>query len=205
MAGQIIGTRLKALRQERSLSQDGMARLFGFKDLQTVSAIETGVRRVTAEELLLAVEKLRVAARLFHPIPFGWTARRCSPGGRGASGGSSLASMSGRPAAGSVRTGPLAEQVGQRAPLMRRALGLTKLSRFEDAVDAGERFVAEFELGVVPAQRLAAAMQDQFGILVLMVDAYRGISGAACRLPEFDAVADRTRGSGGAPELRLGA
>ena len=48
----LIGTRLKALREERKLSQDDLARLFGFKDRQTVSAIETGERRVSAEELL---------------------------------------------------------------------------------------------------------------------------------------------------------
>jgi transcriptional regulator with XRE-family HTH domain len=39
-------------------SQDDLARIFGFKDRQTVSAIETGERRVSAGELLLAVEKL---------------------------------------------------------------------------------------------------------------------------------------------------
>ena len=56
----VIGARIKALREERKLSQDDLARLFGFKDRQTVSAIETGERRVTAEELILAVEKLGV-------------------------------------------------------------------------------------------------------------------------------------------------
>jgi transcriptional regulator with XRE-family HTH domain len=58
MTTNIIGTRIKALREERKLSQDDLARLFGFKDRQTVSAIETGERRVSAEELLIAVEKL---------------------------------------------------------------------------------------------------------------------------------------------------
>ena len=58
MSGQIIGTRIKALRQERSLLQESLVRLFGFKDQQTVSAIETGVRRMTAAELLLAADKL---------------------------------------------------------------------------------------------------------------------------------------------------
>ena len=58
MATQLIGARIKALREERKLSQDDLARVFGFKDRQTVSAIETGERRVTADELLLAVEKL---------------------------------------------------------------------------------------------------------------------------------------------------
>src|SRR6202453_4171187 len=54
----LIGTRIKALREERKLSQEDLARLFGFKDRQTVSAIENGERGVSAEELILAVEKL---------------------------------------------------------------------------------------------------------------------------------------------------
>ena len=87
---------------------------------------------------------------------------------------------------GAYRT--LAAQVGRQVPLMRRALGLNRLSRFEDAMDAGERFVAELGLGPVPALRLAAAMEEELRILVLMVDAQEGISGAACRLPELDAV-----------------
>jgi transcriptional regulator with XRE-family HTH domain len=52
MTSNFIGARIKALREERRLSQDDLARLFGFKNRQTVPAIET------AEELVLAVEKL---------------------------------------------------------------------------------------------------------------------------------------------------
>ncbi len=187
MTEQIIGTRLKALRQKRALSQERTARLFGFKDRQTVSAIETGVRRVTAAELLVAVEKLNVPLdyftdpfRLDGEALFSWRQRGV--------GRLELGEYERTVSrwVGAYRA--LAAPVGRRAPLMRQALGLTKLSRFEDAVDAGERFVAEFELGLVPAQRLATVMQEQFGILVLMVDAYQGISGAACRLPEFDTV-----------------
>ena len=55
-------------------------------------------------------------------------------------------------------------------------------------MDAGERFVSELGPGLVPALRLAAAMEEELEILVLMVDAQEGISGAACRLPELDAV-----------------
>ena len=40
----------------------------------------------------------------------------------------------------------------------------------------------------VPAVRLADVMERELGILVLMVDASDGISGAACRLPELDTV-----------------
>ena len=53
---------------------------------------------------------------------------------------------------------------------------------------AGERFARDMELGPVPAVRLRAAMEAALAILVLMVDATRGISGAACRLPELDVV-----------------
>ena len=56
---------------------------------------------------------------------------------------------------------------------MRRALGLTRHSRFEDAMRAGERFADEFGLGAAPATRLSEAMERKLGILVLMVDADR--------------------------------
>ena len=65
MSTTLIGTRIKALREQCGLSQDDLARVFGFKDRQTVSAIETGERRVSAEELLLAVEKLGVSLDYF--------------------------------------------------------------------------------------------------------------------------------------------
>jgi hypothetical protein len=82
----------------------------------------------------------------------------------------------------------IAPQVGRAAPLLRCALGVARHHRFEDAAAAGERFAAEFELGEVPATRLAEVMERRLGILVLMVNAIECISGAACRLPEFDVV-----------------
>jgi XRE family transcriptional regulator, fatty acid utilization regulator len=59
---------------------------------------------------------------------------------------------------------------------------------FEDAIAAGERFALDFKLGPVPARRLADVMEERLGVLVLMVDAIKGVSGAACRLPDLDAV-----------------
>jgi Zn-dependent peptidase ImmA (M78 family) len=82
----------------------------------------------------------------------------------------------------------LAPQVGKPAPYLRRSLTLTAKSSFEDAMAAGERFAADFKLGPVPAARLADAMERELGVLVLMVDAIEGVSGAACRLPDLDAV-----------------
>ncbi len=184
---QVIGTRMRALRKERGLSQDDMAFLFGFKDRQTVSAIETGMRRVTATELLLAVEKLNAPLeyftdpfRLDGEALFSW--RQTNVAMRELQGYERAANRW----IGAYRN--LSAQVGRTSPLMRQTLGLAKHSKFEDAMDAGERFVDEFGLGPVPAKRLTEVMEDRLGILVLLVDAYQGISGAACRLPEFDTV-----------------
>ena len=82
----------------------------------------------------------------------------------------------------------IAPQVGRAAPLLRRALGLTRHSSFEEAMAASERFVTEFKLGDIPATRLAEVMERELGVLVLMVDTTEGVSGAACRLPELDVV-----------------
>ena len=182
-----IATRLKALREERKLSQDAMARAFGFKDRQTVSAIETGERRLSAEELVRAAEVLGVEIDYFTD-PFLLAGEgRFSWRQNGFLGGK-LADYevdAGRFIA-AYRT--LAPQVGRPGPLLRPTLELTRHSRFEDAAAAGERFAAELELGDVPAVRLAQVMEERLGVLVLMVDAIKGVSGAACRLPELDVV-----------------
>ena len=56
-----LGKRIRALREARKLSQADLAHIFGLKDRQSVSAIETGARRMTADEMLIAVEKLDVS------------------------------------------------------------------------------------------------------------------------------------------------
>ncbi len=187
MATQIIGTRLKALREERKLSQDDLARLFGFKDRQTISAIETGERRVSAEELVTAVEKLGASLDYFtDPFllagegKFSWRQTDVGPQRLNAyerSAGRWIAAFR-----------AIAPQVGRSLPLLRRSLGITRHQSYEVAMEAGERFVIEFGLGGVPAARLVEVMERELGILVLMVDAFQGISGAACRLPELDVV-----------------
>ena len=182
-----IGARLKALRLQRGLSQDALARIFAFKDRQTVSAVETGVRALSAAELVVAVEKLEVGLDYFtDPFRLDGEARfSWRQSGVPVDRLRAYEQTAGR-WIGAYRA--LAAEVGWRAPLLRRALGLTKASSFEDAMAAGERFSEELSLGPVPAAGLASAMEADLGILVLMVDAQEGISGAACRLPELDAV-----------------
>jgi XRE family transcriptional regulator, fatty acid utilization regulator len=187
MSTPLIGPRIKALREEKGLSQDDLARQFGFKDRQTVSAIENGERRVSAEELIRAMQALGAPLDYFtDPFllagegRFNWRQSGVRTDTlldyeRGA--GKFIAAF---------RT--LGSEVGPRAPLLRHSLGLTRQSRYEDASAAGERFAAEYRLGNVPAANLAEVMERKLGILVLMVDPIEGISGAACRLPDLDVV-----------------
>ncbi len=188
MTQPLFGPRIKAMRESRKLTQEELARHFGFKDRQTISAIETGERRLSAEELLQAAQVFGTTLDDFtDPFVlvgdegrFSWrqtnvVSERLMAFERGA--GRWIATF---------RT--IAPQVGHPAPLLRRTLPLSSKSTFEDASAAGERFAADFALGDVPARRLAEVMERDFGILVLMVDAIDGVSGAACRLPELDAV-----------------
>lgn len=188
MANALIGQRLKALREEKNLSQDDLARLFGFKDRQTVSAIETGERRLSAEELLVAVKKLGTSLdyftdpfRLVGEGRFNWRQTNVPPAVLGA-----YERVAGQLIA-VFRT--LGNDLGQKPPLLRRSLNLTRQSRFEDAAEAGERFAAEYGLGDTPARLLAEVMERDLNILVLMVTPnHAGVSGAACRLPDLDVV-----------------
>jgi XRE family transcriptional regulator, fatty acid utilization regulator len=188
MANPLISQRLKALREEKKLSQEELAALFGFKDRQTVSAIETGERKLSADELLVAVQKLGAPLdyftdpfRLVGEGHFNW--RQSGVPGQVLGAYERVAGQ----LIAAFRT--LGTEVGEKPPLERRALRLTKNSRFEDAAEAGERFAVEHKLGAVPAQRLAEVMQRELDVLVLMVTpSHAGVSGAACRLPDLDVV-----------------
>lgn len=183
----LLGARIRAKREELSFTQDAVTRLLGFKDRQTLSAIETGERRVSAEELIRFSEVLAAPLEYFtDPFllagegRFSWRQSGVARDQLGA-----YEREAGRLIA---LFRALGRELGHRPPLLRHALPLTKQSSFEEAAAAGERFAREFALGDVPARRLADVMEEQLGILVLMVDPIPGVSGAACRLPELDAV-----------------
>ncbi len=180
-----IGTRIKALREQHGLTQEDLARVFGFKDRQTVSAIESGTRRLTADELLRVMETFPVSLDYFtDPFllvgegKFSWRHSGLTD--------EELREYEQRAGRWIAAYRHLAPQVGVAPPLLRRSLPLRRSSSYEAAMEAGERFAAELGIGPTPALGLARVMEEELGILVLMVDAEPGISGAACRLPEVD-------------------
>lgn len=179
------GARIKALREQHELTQHDLARVLGFNDRQTVSAIENGTRRLTADELLRVVEAFPVSLDYFtDPFlligegKFSWRHSGLTD--------EELCEYEQRAGRWIAAYRHLAQQVGVESQLLRHSLPLRPTSSYEAAMAAGERFAAQFGIGPVPAEGLARVMEEELGILVLMVDAEPGISGAACRLPELD-------------------
>lgn len=188
MSTALIGKRLKALRDERGIDQDAVAEMLGLGSRQIVSNIETGERKIKPEELLILTQKLGVdldyftdALRLEGEGRFSW--RR-----EGVIAAHKLDRYEWLAGRWIAAYRELSRRIGRAIPLIRPQLPLDKLSSFAEAADAGERFAHEFVLGDVPSARLAEVMEHRLGILVLMVDAEDGISGAACTLPELGAV-----------------
>lgn len=188
MSTAIIGKRLKALRDARQIDQETIREMLGLGSRQIVSQIETGERKVKAEELLILTEKLGVdldyftdSLRLEGEGRFSWRRKAEVPEDRL----DNYEWLAGRWIAAYRE---LSRRIGKDIPLLRPQLPLDKYSSFAEASDAGERFAHEYELGEVPSARLADVMEGHLGILVLMDAAREGISGAACTLPELGAV-----------------
>ena len=80
----------------------------------------------------------------------------------------------------------------------RPTVQLERHSSYEDAWAAAEELALRMDLGPVPAETLAQKAESELGVQVLLVDptrtyyerneAGRGISGAACHLPDLDAI-----------------
>ena len=187
MAPHNIGKRIKALREARRLSQEQLARMLGFKDRQIISAIETGVRSVKAEELVLAANKLTVPLDYFTD-PFLLVGEGRFSWRQNGVDADRLSEYERHAARWLAAFRNLAPQVGQEMPFLRRTLALSRWSSYEEAMQAGERFAVQFDLGKAPAISLGDVMQRELGILVLMVNACHGVSGASCRLPDLDVV-----------------
>lgn len=180
----LISRRIKTAREAAGLTQRELSDQLGFKDRQTVAAIEAGIRKVSAEELLRAMKILGKDLEYFtDPFrldgegSFSW---RASPDVE-----DHLGDFENRAGSWLALYRALAPDAPASAPLR---LSLTPKSSYEDAHRAADWLASEWDLGDVPALRLESAIVNRLRALVLHVDAPRGISGAAFRLPEFSAI-----------------
>jgi Zn-dependent peptidase ImmA (M78 family)/DNA-binding XRE family transcriptional regulator len=184
----VITRRLKHAREKAGLNQSQLSARLGFKDRQTLTAIEAGQRKITAEELLRAIEVLGVdleyftdSFRLVGEGRFSWRAARDV----GADRLGEFEDRAGRWIATYRELGP--PQETEPDPLQPR-LPLTERSIYEDARAAAESLGKAWNLGDIPAFRLEARVRDRLGALVLFVDAPPHISGAACQLPRLNTI-----------------
>ena len=187
MANNYIGQRLRLLRERNGLQQNQMAEILGLSDRQSVSQIERGNRRVSVAELVRIVDKFNVTLDwLTNPFlltskdSFSWRQNEVNS-----------VELDEFEAIASEWIGAFRELNRLNESSLKRLmprLSLTYASSFDEAVYSGERVAAELDLGDRPAHKLAQALESRLGILVLLVDTLKGISGAACRLQDLNAI-----------------
>jgi Zn-dependent peptidase ImmA (M78 family)/DNA-binding XRE family transcriptional regulator len=177
-----IARRLKALREGSGRKQEALAAELGFKDRQTLAAIEAGERRISPEELVRAAQVLGVGIdtfldpyRLIGEGAFNFRAKEVEP--------DTLAAFEERAGRWIATYRELGTQMGDEPRWLGQKLELSRRSSFEDAQASAEMLWRRWKLGEVPADRLEEAIERELGVLVLYVDAPAGISGAASHLP----------------------
>ena len=180
-----IAKRLKAAREQSGLTQQQLSDQLGFKDRQTLAAIETGARKISADELLAAMKALNRDLEYFTD-PFRLEGEGTFTWRSSADAADRLAEFESQAGAWIA----LYRHLGMRertwtAPVR---LDLTAKSTYEDAHRAAAWLGDEWALGEIPAQTLEGAIRERLRALVLYVDAPEGVSGAAFRLPELSAI-----------------
>ena len=184
----LINKRLKMAREKAGLTQAQLAEKLGFKDRQTLAAIESGQRKLSAEELVRAIRVLNVdldyltdGFRLVGEGKFSWRADKNATENLL----SAFEERAGRWIATYRRLG---EIQGIKTTVLQPRLALNERSSFEEASADGEALGTEWGLGDTPALALERAIETNLGALVLYVDAPKGISGAACLLPGLNTI-----------------
>ena len=185
---ELISRRLKAAREKAGLTQAQLSDQLGFKDRQTLAAIEAGQRKILAEELVRAAQILRVdldyfmdSFRLDGEGKFSWrSAKDAAP--------NLLEDFEQRAGRWIATYRKLGERESATASPLQVRLALTERSMFEEARAAAEALGREWGMGEIPALHLEARLRERLGALVLYVDAPPSISGAACQLPGLNAI-----------------
>ncbi len=184
---ELISRRLKVARDRAGLTQAQLSEKLGFKDRQTLAAIEAGRRKLSAEELVRAMQVFEVdldyftdGFRLVGEGTFSWRAKNAAPG--------LLDKFEARAGRWIATYRNLGEGKDKPASTLQGRLSLTERSTFEQARAVAEALGTEWALGEIPALILEKRVRERLGALVLYVDAPAGISGAACQLPGLNTI-----------------
>lgn len=183
---ELISRRLKVAREKLGLTQVQFSEKLGFKDRQTLAAIEAGQRKLSAEELVRATQVLGVdldyftdPLRLVGEGSFNWRARK---------GSNSSLLQAFEEKAGRWIAAYRNLSKHETGSALKPRLPLTERSTYEEARVAAETLGQEWDLGEIPALHLETRLRERIGALVLYVDAPDAISGAACLLPNLSTI-----------------
>lgn len=187
MTAPVITYRLQHLRRTHSLTQEQLAQQLGFKDRQTLSQIENGERKLSSAEMVRASEIFGVSLDYFtDPFElageghFSWRENGTKP--------EALDDFELRAGRWIAAYRHLSKLKGDVINSSTRRVALNHQSTFEEAIAEGEAMGKALELGSIPSKTLAEALVDKLDTLVLEVDTAQGISGAACRLNQLNAI-----------------
>lgn len=182
-----LGRRIAVARDMAGLTQAEMAAKMGFRDRQTLAAIESGERKVVIEEML-AVSELTGRDLDFFTDPF----RLVGEGGFSyrATGISEAQIEPFEEAVGKwlALWRYLGERRGELPGPIRPKLALNMDSTFEAAQAAGTAMASYLGLGTAPGERLAEAVEQKLAIPVLFVEMPEGISGVAAQIAGGEAI-----------------
>ncbi len=199
----LIGRRIRVAREGLGLSQQQLAAALRLEHRQSVAAIEAGERRLSAEELLLAMTALGKDLDYFtDPFRLVGEGQFSFRAKTGVSAGD-LEAFEQRAGTWIAAFRALEAESASPSGWLVSRLPLQKRSSFEDAWQAGEWLANAWQLGEVPARRLRGAMETHLDALVLNVKAPSGISGAALQLPPLNTVLINCREPAGRRHFNL--
>lgn len=177
--------RLVAYRLLKDVNQDDLAQAMGFNARQTLSAIEKYERALKPEELLKALDYLKVNFEdfvdpysLVGEAVFSWRQKDSSLG--------TLESFE----TDTSRVVALYRDLHKKFSSKKQSVLLPKLSikktsSFTEAEDIGQLLADELELGDYPAERLESQLFDKFNIATLYLNMPPSVSGAATKLNDM--------------------
>ncbi len=181
----LIVRRLRLAREEKNITQEDLSIKMGFKDRQTLAAVETGQRKLSAEELTRAMQLLSKPLEFFtdpYQISdkegvFHWRAK-ASP--------DVLSDCEMKIRRLIVAYRRFGELLGKPHVPPELSIPIRKSDSFEKVNEIAEYLVEDWGLGEIPANSFPDILEEKFDFLVLGIDEPKEkISGAFCQFPEF--------------------
>jgi XRE family transcriptional regulator, fatty acid utilization regulator len=182
-----LGRRVAYARERIGLSQQQMADKLGFKDRQTIQAIEAGYRRVAIEEMVRFISVTGQSLEFFTD-PFRLVGEGNFTFRAGEPDEAALEQFQERAGRWIALWRHFAAKSEKTPNPLRFRLVIDEHSSYEDAQAAGEELGKLWRFGDVPSENLKGTVEDRLGLLILDTDMPEGISGAACQLQSGDAI-----------------